>query len=62
MVNEKPLKIDMPFEEALRRFAQTDEKELPERVTLKRKKAGGRSPPAERKRKEKRRQSGGSTE
>jgi hypothetical protein len=49
MVNEKPLKLDMPFEEALRRLAQTDEKELPERVKLKRKKAGGRSPPAKRK-------------
>jgi hypothetical protein len=49
MVNEKPLKLDMPFEEALRRIAQTDEKELPARVKLKRKKTGGRSPPAKRK-------------
>ena len=50
MVNEKPLKIDMPFEEALRRFAQTDEKELPERAKLKRrKKAAGGSPHAKRK-------------
>ena len=31
MVNEKPFKLDMPFEEALRRFVQTDEKEIPER-------------------------------
>jgi hypothetical protein len=47
MVNEKPFKLDMPFEEALRRFAQTDDKELPERSKLKRRKeAGGRSPPA----------------
>ena len=49
MVNEKPFKLDMPFEEALRRFAQTDEKELPERDQAEaQKKAGGRSPPAKR--------------
>jgi hypothetical protein len=59
MVNEKPFKLDMPFEEALRRFAQTEEKELPERGKLKRKRVGGEAPPTERKRKEKRRQSGG---
>ena len=47
MVNEKPFKLDMPFKEALRRFVQTDEKELPERRKLRRKKAaGGRSQPA----------------
>lgn len=49
MVNEKPFKLDMPFKEALRRFAQTNEQEIPERKKLKRKEAGGRSPPAERK-------------
>ena len=38
MVNEKPFKLDMPFKEALRRLAQTDEKELPERIKLKPKK------------------------
>ena len=27
MVNEKPFKFDMPFKEALRRFAQTNETE-----------------------------------
>ena len=41
----KPFKLDMPFKEALRRFAQTDEKELPERTKLKRRKGAGRSPP-----------------
>jgi hypothetical protein len=47
MVNEKPFKLNMPFEEALRRIALTDEKELPERVKLKRRKrAAGRSQPA----------------
>ena len=45
MVNEKPFKLDMSFEEALRRFAQTDEKELAERVKLKRRKREGKSPP-----------------
>jgi hypothetical protein len=47
MVNEKPLKLDMPFEEALERFVRTDEREIPERRKLKhRKRTGGRSPPA----------------
>lgn len=34
MPNEKPFKLDMPFEEALRRFSQTDVNELPEGVRL----------------------------
>jgi hypothetical protein len=48
MANEKPFKLDIPFKEALRRFVQTDEKEIPERVKLKRKKkaAGGSRPHA----------------
>jgi hypothetical protein len=46
MVNEKPFKLDMPFKEALRRFVQSDEQEIPERKKLK-KKAGDRSPRAE---------------
>jgi hypothetical protein len=45
MVNEKPFKLDMPFKEALRRFAQTDDKEIPDRKKLK-KRAGSRSPRA----------------
>jgi hypothetical protein len=45
MVNEKPFKLAMPFKEALRRFVQTDEQEIPERKKLK-KKAGSRSPRA----------------
>ena len=49
MVHERRLKLDMSFEEALRRLARADEKELPARVKLKRKKTGGRSPPAKRK-------------
>lgn len=28
MPNEKPFKLDMPFEEALRRFVQTDPEEV----------------------------------
>jgi hypothetical protein len=53
MANEKPLKLDMPFEEALRRLAQTDPKELPENVRLRqparpagpdKKKAGRKDP------------------
>jgi hypothetical protein len=48
MVNEKPFKLDMPFKEALRCFARTDEREIDKRKKLKpKKKAGGRSPPAE---------------
>lgn len=48
MVNEKPFKLDMPFEEALERYVQADEKELPERKKLKRRKrTAGRSPPSE---------------
>lgn len=45
---EKPLHIDLPFGEALERFAQTDLGELPDNVKLKRKrkKAGGAKPPA----------------
>jgi hypothetical protein len=47
MVNEKPFKLDMPFKEALRRFVQTDENEIPERKKLRRRmKAGGLEPPA----------------
>jgi hypothetical protein len=50
MVNEKPVKLDMPFEEALRRYVRTDEKDLPERFKLKRqKRAAGRSPRAKKK-------------
>ena len=49
MVNEKPFKLDMPFKEALRRFVQTDEKEIAEQKKLKpKKRAGGQSPPAKR--------------
>lgn len=44
MVNEKPFKLDMPFDEALKRFAQTDEKEIPDNRKLKKKRAD-RSPP-----------------
>ena len=45
MVNEKPFKLDMPFKEALRRFVQTDEKELPERGKLKQKRRGAEARP-----------------
>jgi hypothetical protein len=31
----------MPFKEAVRRFVQTDEKEMPERTKLKRRKKAG---------------------
>jgi hypothetical protein len=48
MVNEKPFKLDMPLDEALRRFVQTDEKEIAEHKKLNPKKAGSRSPPAKR--------------
>lgn len=34
MANEKPLKLDMPFAEALRRFAQVEGRDLPENVKL----------------------------
>ena len=44
---EKPLRLEMSFEEALARFGQADPAELPERFKLGRK-AGGRSPPAAR--------------
>lgn len=37
MPNEKPFKLDMPFEEALRRFGQADAKELPEGSRLREK-------------------------
>jgi hypothetical protein len=37
MANEKPFKLDMPFEEALRRFGQTDAKELPAGTRLREK-------------------------
>ncbi len=51
MVNEKPFKLDMPFEEALRRFVRTDAKDLPEGARLRGKQEGrdkkkaGREPP-----------------
>lgn len=35
---EKPLHLDMPFDEALRRYAQTDPRELPEKNKRKAKK------------------------
>lgn len=44
MANEKPFKLDIPFDEALKRFTHTDEKEIPENKKL-RKKRAGRSPP-----------------
>lgn len=53
MANEKPFKLDMPFAEALRRLVQTDPRELPENVRLRKpertsrpdkKKAGRRNP------------------
>ena len=44
---QKPLHIDMPFDEALERFAGTDLGELPDDVKLRRKKkAVGTSPTA----------------
>lgn len=43
---EKPLHLDMPFDEALRRFGKTDPKEIPENKKLRPKKAGGKKPPA----------------
>lgn len=44
---EKPLYIDMDFEEALKRFGTTDPKELPDRIKLsQKKKGGGKKPPA----------------
>ena len=42
---EKPLGLDMSFEEVLARFGQADPAELPESIKLG-KKAGGRGPPA----------------
>jgi hypothetical protein len=41
---EKPLHLDMPFDEALRRFAQTDPREIPENKKLR--KAGRKKRPA----------------
>lgn len=35
---ERPLGLDMPFDEALERFIGTDPKELPDKVKLTRKK------------------------
>jgi hypothetical protein len=52
MANEKPFKLDLPLEEALRRFTQADPKELPEGSRLRekheqreKKKAGRKKPP-----------------
>ena len=42
----RPLHLDMPLDEALKRFAQTDPKELPDKVKLTRKKKGGMKPPS----------------
>ena len=42
MSNEKPFKLDMPFEEALRRLAQTDVKDLPEGARLAQKQKAAR--------------------
>ena len=39
MPNEKPFKLDMPFEEALRRLAQTDPKEITDAIEQNRKRA-----------------------
>jgi len=46
---QKPLRIDMDFEEALKRFGTTDPKELPDNIKLsqKRKAGGKKKPPAE---------------
>jgi hypothetical protein len=47
--NEKPLGLDMGFDEALRRFIQTDPKELAENVAAAKERRGPpeQSPPAE---------------
>ena len=49
MANEKPVKLDMPFEEALRRLAQTDVTELPEGARLAQKQRQREKKRAERK-------------
>ena len=36
-MTDDPLKLDMPFHEALRRFIQTDPKELPDKISAARK-------------------------
>lgn len=41
---EKPLHIDMSFDEALRRFAQTDSAEIPENKKLRRKAGRNKRP------------------
>ncbi len=43
---EKPLHIDMDFEEALERFTGVDPAEIPDNKKLKRKKKGGTKPPS----------------
>lgn len=48
---EKPLGLDMSFEEALKRFAGVDPDEMPENIKLgkrrRRKKGDGEPPPSE---------------
>ena len=44
---EKPLALDMEFDEAMKRFVQTDLDELPDRIKLKKRKpAKGKRPSA----------------
>ena len=50
MANEKPVKLDMSFEEALRRLAQTDVTDLPEGARLAQKQRQRDKKRAERKR------------
>ncbi|MEQ8710615.1 MAG: hypothetical protein RIC36_16655 [Rhodospirillales bacterium] len=42
---QPPLYLDMDWNEALRRFAQTDPSELPDKAKKPRKKRGGTKPP-----------------
>lgn len=42
---EKPLALDMPFDEALERFIGTDPDELPDNVKLRKKKGPPKRPP-----------------
>lgn len=45
---DKPLHIDMDFEEALERFGTTDPKDLPDNIKLSRKRKTGDKKPAAR--------------
>lgn len=42
---EKPLGLDMPFDEALARFIGSDPKELPDNVLLRKKRGPPKRPP-----------------